>query len=74
MYNQRIKAGSFALTEGPYDSDSAPTSPVESQSVQDDDDDEGRVTPQAAWSGFAQLTDLLQNSKLIMSFEMIFEG
>ncbi|XP_042616210.1 FH1/FH2 domain-containing protein 1-like isoform X4 [Cyprinus carpio] len=34
--------------EGPYDSDSAPTSPVESQSAQDDDDDDdeglGRVS------------------------------
>lgn len=60
VINESIKVGSFDLTEGPCDSDCSPTSPVESQSAQDDDDeDEGRATAQAAWSGLAQLTDLL---------------
>jgi len=61
VINESIKVGSFNLTEGPCDSDCSPTSPVESHSAQgdDDDDDEGRATTQAAWSGLAQLTDLL---------------
>lgn len=39
--NEIFKVGTFNLTEESYDSDSSPTSPIESQTTEDVDD-EGR--------------------------------